>query len=122
MKKVKPQHTKKEVIEWKSMDSAPKDGTRILVDCWQSHMGMTTREVYWGKFKNGEGWRSVPFPPSEIYRWAKLPVSSYSNTTKFVWWLERHTPKYLPALNGWYFGHKRITLRNILTQWGKIKW
>lgn len=69
-------------MEWRPIETAPKDGTHILVFAWKPNRGMVVTETYWHqpanlKFKGhwvgcpeqsrprrAEFWTSLPNPPT----------------------------------------------------------
>lgn len=73
-----------EPSKWRSMASAPKDGTRILVTVRQAEQGPADVDVaYWAAADSFgmEGWRAVdshpgsivPYADPEIVCWMPLP-------------------------------------------------
>lgn len=73
-----------EPSQWRSMATAPKDGTRILVTVRQAEQGAADVDVaYWAAADTSgiEGWRAadsypgsiIPYADPEIVCWMPLP-------------------------------------------------
>ena len=77
---------------WRSMGSAPKDGSRILVTIQPSEQGPAEVDLaFWssGDRSGGEGWRSsdsspgriIEYPETELKCWMPLPTANLERTS-----------------------------------------
>lgn len=77
---------------WRHMQSAPKDGSRILVTIRQSEQGPAEVDLaYWsnGDRFGAEGWRSsdsapgriIEYPEPELKCWMPLPMASLDRSS-----------------------------------------
>lgn len=65
---------------WQTMQSAPRDGSRILVTIRQSEQGPAEVDLaYWsnGDQFGGEGWRASDSSPGEIFQYAESELKCW---------------------------------------------